>query len=587
MRTLPTKEQIDYLISVGIEPKRLPMPATLPRRRIRGRRKAVLSPSLAPEPQSQQSSIGIRPPIFEKIQGWFRSLFKAWKRHIDTLIIIIFFEGWLFLGTSTVLSAAEPSDAFGNVQLTLHETLDLPQYEPDSLSMRIGLLELSIYQEHQRLQGCIASLNQFSNTFFGVKAEATKTGEVRYQRLCAALNNLRIDTEQTKNAFRSLESEFNAVNCANAIKETRHESRFIAWIAGIAITFLSLLVIGFLLTRREVKRLVVANRRDSSQIHQETSGCKSIPATPHELSLNDSDILPPDIQLQNLIQSASVDSSLQIKPQPAEPWAVACATIKGHVRVDNQDYGLCFSVGPYHVLLLADGCGGLPHGAKASYLAVVAAASSIIRSIGTTADIDTLMVARQALNDASNKLATRDAYSGNDGLRTTLIIVIASDNKYAFAYIGDGGGVIVHKSGNAEKFLFAQKAMEDMANVLAASLGPDMEGTPALGCIPCYPGDLLICGTDGVFDYAGKSFPIAVAQKVAAYDGNLQKAADTVLNDLADYKDQFGPVCSDNLTLGLVADSVRRAMSIGDCQPLPDKAASQQQALKDEEVAHD
>ena len=115
-----------------------------------------------------------------------------------------------------------------------------------------------------------------------------------------------------------------------------------------------------------------------------------------------------------------------------------------------------------------------------------------------------------------------------------------------------------------------------------------MEGVPALGCIPRYPGDLLICGTDGVFDYAGKSFPIAVAQKVATYGGDLQKATDIILSDLANYKDQFGLVCSDNLTIGLIADSVRRAMTVGDCQPRTNTTASQKQASSSEkEVSHD
>jgi len=275
-------------------------------------------------------------------------------------------------------------------------------------------------------------------------------------------------------------------------------------------------------------------------------------------------ILDSKTLLQRLVVEAKArtgrDATLQIA---TDTRAVATATDQGHIRHDNQDYHTNFKIGDYEVVILGDGCGGLAHGATAAYVAVRAAAAFLLHLIGTPGTFDPVVSTRQALLNASDALAQFAASAVppiREGLRTTLIVIIADAKRFAFAYIGDGGGVIVRKSGAVEKFLFPQKAGEDMPNVLAASLGPVMEGEPASGAVPRYPGDLLMAGTDGVWDFVGPLFPRAVAQALANHDGDVQVAAESVIRDLADHSDSDGYICTDNLTLGLISDPVRASM---------------------------
>src|SRR5207302_4981508 len=100
---------------------------------------------------------------------------------------------------------------------------------------------------------------------------------------------------------------------------------------------------------------------------------------------------------------------------------------------------------------------------------------------------DPQTVAAQALQDASLRLAKEGArlclVNPQDGLRTTLIVVIAEAADVGYAYCGDGGACIVRTSGAVEHFLNPQKAGPDQPNVLAASVGPQMQGQPLLGSI--------------------------------------------------------------------------------------------------------
>jgi len=114
-----------------------------------------------------------------------------------------------------------------------------------------------------------------------------------------------------------------------------------------------------------------------------------------------------------------------------------------------------------------------------------------------------------------------------------------------------------------EKFLFPQKADPNIPNVLAVSLGPILEGEPASGAVPRYPGDLLLVCTDGVWDFAGPNFPLAVAQTVVSQGGDLRSVVDSVVGKLANAKDPVGYICSDNLTLGLILDPIQAGPQAG------------------------
>jgi serine/threonine protein phosphatase PrpC len=79
-----------------------------------------------------------------------------------------------------------------------------------------------------------------------------------------------------------------------------------------------------------------------------------------------------------------------------------------------------------------------------------------------------------------------------------------------------------------------------------------MEGTPVSGTIKRSAGDLLIVGTDGVFDRVDQSFAVDVLRGCIQYKGDLQRAAEQIITELASFRDVGGYVCDDNLTMGLL-----------------------------------
>jgi serine/threonine protein phosphatase PrpC len=244
---------------------------------------------------------------------------------------------------------------------------------------------------------------------------------------------------------------------------------------------------------------------------------------------------------------------------PRVSWSIGMASIKGNVRSENQDYALAFTCGKLDCLVVADGCGGLPHGRMAAYTAVAAAAATILRECNFEGNIhrlnpedlavNAIYSAAHALGEKSDKLNISDMQGG---LRTTLIVVVADPGKYGFAYIGDGGGTVIRNGKSAESFLVPQKADPNMLNVLAASLGPVTEGKPESGSMPRRSGDLLLAGTDGIFDYVDDVFPSNSLNACLHFQGDLNLAANAIVNQLADFQDDFGYLCSDNLTIGLM-----------------------------------
>ncbi|MBN1515999.1 protein phosphatase 2C domain-containing protein [Candidatus Sumerlaeota bacterium] len=267
----------------------------------------------------------------------------------------------------------------------------------------------------------------------------------------------------------------------------------------------------------------------------------------------------PDEQMQMMIESASKTSRFRIKPRlPAKSWEIGLATSKGNVKAENQDYGLCFQIDRYNVLIIADGCGGVPHGRRASYLAAMSAANSIIRAYGMSRRRAPHAedAAAEAISDAAHQLMMEgeklNITSLRGGLRTTLIVVIRNQHEVGYAYIGDGGGYIVKASGEVRRFLEPQKADAFTVNVLAASLGPKMEGEPVTGSVKCETSDLLVAGTDGVFDRVPPTFPKDVLRGCIQRNGDFQKTAEHIVMELAAYKDNIGYICDDNLTLGIM-----------------------------------
>ncbi len=282
------------------------------------------------------------------------------------------------------------------------------------------------------------------------------------------------------------------------------------------------------------------------------------------------DALSPSQTMDQIIAVASGDRSIRIKPHiPTDLWSLGLASIKGNVRSENQDFGLCFRIGERDVMIIADGCGGIPHGRRAAYVAAVAAASWIIRAYGTWRrwNLNPRAVSINAIYNAARCLSIEGRRMNivkiPDGLRTTLIVAVSTEASIEYAYIGDGGGYLIRTKGDVQKFLQPQKAGESMSNVLAASLGPVVEGKPQMGKLVRSPGDLVIVGTDGVFDRTELNFPMDVLRGCIARAGFLGAAAQAIVEELAQFKDNEGYICDDNLTLGLMGTGVSPRLSEG------------------------
>lgn len=296
------------------------------------------------------------------------------------------------------------------------------------------------------------------------------------------------------------------------------------------------------------------------------------------------DIPDPNTELRQIIAEALGNPHIFAKPElPTSTSFIALATATGHIRSHNEDYGMCFTIAQKQVLILADGCGGLPFGSRASYLAACAAARTIVRLVGTSEEpscLNMVKVCRHAMLKAGACLHEETSPINSSlvtGLRTTLIVVIADEKEFSFAYIGDGGGMVIHKDGSVERFLVPQRNPECASNVLTASLGPTMEGEAIAGIVVRKPGDLMVCGTDGVFDFVDAEFTTDVWRSVNDFQGDLQRLADTVVQELAETRDSHGWICSDNLTLGLIGDDVSGLAPAG----VPSTTASVMNALEE------
>src|ERR1700754_936800 len=108
----------------------------------------------------------------------------------------------------------------------------------------------------------------------------------------------------------------------------------------------------------------------------------------------------------------------------------AAVTDQGHVRSNNQD---CYYAGD-HLLVVADGMGGMAAGDVASRLAVDA-----MRSLDVEIDNDHQMDAlHKALEVANGKIAETVAEDATlAGMGTTMTAVIFSADRAALAHVGD------------------------------------------------------------------------------------------------------------------------------------------------------
>ena len=145
------------------------------------------------------------------------------------------------------------------------------------------------------------------------------------------------------------------------------------------------------------------------------------------------------------------------------------------------------------------------------------------------------------------------------GLRTTLIVVVATEVGFHYGYIGDGSIHHVRRDGNERALLNPQRLEGGPSNVLAASLGPVTSGEPEFGRYGREPGDFLFIATDGVADRVKGSFYKACLRQFLLSNGDTSKALDLTLETLSTHRDAetSAVVFDDNMTLGVIADGHR------------------------------
>lgn len=311
-----------------------------------------------------------------------------------------------------------------------------------------------------------------------------------------------------------------------------------------------------------------------------------------------------ELQQELVAGAATVFKSLKVMPSmPTLPWQLGVDTLKGNVRPENQDVGVAFSVGECDALIVADGCGGIPHGREAAYLATVGAAMRLIQVLGTPSPSwkfpDLEEAIRSAIWAAHYQLANQaddfNIASGdiNGGLRTTLIAVVGLEDRLCVGHIGDGGGYLVRTDGRVEKFLAPQKS-SDSLNVLEASLGPLMAGSPIIKTLERRPGDLALVGTDGIFDRIPAKdievFGKDVLRACIEYEGDLQAVATQICAEYVAIKDDAGWVCDDNVTCALLGTRTRPVLGPGfwkNSAPTPESSQTAKKGNHEEKISED
>lgn len=240
-------------------------------------------------------------------------------------------------------------------------------------------------------------------------------------------------------------------------------------------------------------------------------------------------------------------------------WKLGSYSTKGNVRSENQDFVADFELNNYQVLSIADGCGGVPYGAEASRIAVETCCTEIFRQL-VIGKVSADLAIERGFAAASDALVSRgielELTTLESGLRTTLIVAIGTATQFYWGYIGDGALRVISSTGDHFECMAAHRSNPLITNVLAASLGPTIHGKPSFGNKKRERGDVLIAGTDGVFDRVGDRFSRELMRMAVFYKGDLIQATRESVEQLAQVVDanSHSFICDDNLTLGLMMD---------------------------------
>lgn len=255
-----------------------------------------------------------------------------------------------------------------------------------------------------------------------------------------------------------------------------------------------------------------------------------------------------------------------LAPAPDVPcsWLPGASTVRGRVRRENQDAVRTEEVGPWQIALCADGLGGLPMGGDASRIAVSEAARWLRARLGRvirTSLVELRGLALAGLHEAQRALerqAEFDELSPDGGLRTTLIVVVAGPDFWAYAHAGDGFGIRVLPSrSRVESWLKPQKGAA--WNEVACSLGPCLEGIPRSGVLERDSDELLAFGSDGIGDQVDlESFGFDLLRRLQQDSPSLSATCAGLLEELASLPSGQGFIFEDNLSLVVLqSDPIR------------------------------
>ncbi len=241
-------------------------------------------------------------------------------------------------------------------------------------------------------------------------------------------------------------------------------------------------------------------------------------------------------------------------------WQTVVATHRGHVRTENQDFGIAVPLGHgASLVVVADGCGGHPRGWEASRVAVAAATRHILDTRQPHPDADlTPNEAEPLLRGAfaaaieQVRLAARacDEHQGR-GWHTTLLVVLTDPRRHHVAYMGDGGIVLVRAHDGSQHELL--RPMRDPASgALLNTVNP--RATPLHARIDSFehqPGDVVFVGTDGVFDVIGRDEIKTILRDAVRRGGDVESALRARLAAYADFRIDGAYAFDDNMTLAV------------------------------------
>jgi protein phosphatase len=203
------------------------------------------------------------------------------------------------------------------------------------------------------------------------------------------------------------------------------------------------------------------------------------------------------------------------------------ASDKGQVRTNNED---SWAVAPdIGLFLVADGMGGHSSGEVASRMAVEVITRSMRQAVEKQAQADRTQVMfgrnNPAVSDSANHLLSSirlanqvifeasQNYPQNKGMGTTVVAVLARENSYAVAWVGDSRVYLVRHDRlqqltndhslvqeQVDQGLLTPEQAEtsEYKNVLTRALGAQETVEADVVEIDAFPGDLIILCSDGL-----------------------------------------------------------------------------------------